>query len=87
VSRPWRPSRALTDWLRQRPRAIVALLIWAAFAFLMGAVGVGRVASHRAFGSWVSFVASAVVAGFYAYWLAGRLSYRRARRTSSDSRK
>jgi hypothetical protein len=74
MSRKSRPRRALAVRLHQLSRKGVAALIWAAFALLMVAIGVGRVADHRPFGSWFAFVASAVVAGFYAYWLSGRLT-------------
>ena len=79
MSPSWRSARALADWLRQQPRTTVAILIWAVFALLMIAGGVGRVADHRPFGSWVPFAASAGVAGFYAYWLAGRWTKHRTR--------
>jgi hypothetical protein len=51
------PTKTLRGWLR-RPRNTVAILSWAGFALLMVAVGVGRVADHRPFGSWVATVTS-----------------------------
>lgn len=83
MSPSWRPTRALTNRLRQQPRITVAVLIWVGFALLIVTIGVVRVAEHRPFGSWVSFVLSAVVASFYAYWLAGWWAERRARRTKA----
>jgi hypothetical protein len=60
------------SWLRRRERRTIAFLGWAAVVLLMAAVGVGRVVAHHSFGSWVAFVASAGLAGFYSYRIAGR---------------